>query len=475
MSKKTDKNGGVSIAGHVTVGGDIVGGDKTVYGDEIRLTHPEERVRDQRPTAWQASRDFTLKMMPVAGGRYRVEAQGPTGEASTTFELPVDHQDLESLMLNMGGRHGAATAGRVPEPVQGTVDMGKRLYDAVIGGAVRDTFVSARHDAAQHGCSLRLNLRLADAPELSNLPWEYLYDGHDFLALSADTPVVRYLDLPQTHRPMHVELPLRMLVTISSPRDLEPLDVRAEQETVEAALAGMAGRVKIDVLADVTLHAFQRVLRRARRAGRPYHVWHHVGHGAFDPDTQSSVLMFADSAGMSSPVGGFQLGTLFNSYPEVRLALLNACAGARAGVQDPFAGVAAALVERGIPAVIGMRFEISDEAALTFSQEFYTALVDGLPVDTAVTEARRAIFFLPNWVEWATPVLYMRSRDGRLFNLQGPVNGDPTDKKTIKAREQAQAERQQREDDERKARETAERKAGKKAERQAGKDAKRRE
>lgn len=434
MSKKTDKSGGVSIKGHVTVGGDIVGGDKTVYGDEVKIVYPKERVRDRAPTAWQASKDLMLRMTPAADGSYRVEAQGPTGEASTSFELPVDDQDLESLMLSMGRRRGTASRGRVPEPVQRTVDVGGRLYEAAISGAVRDTFVRARHDAAQHGYSLRLKLRLADAPELSNLPWELLYDGHDFLALSADTPVVRYLDLPQPPRPMHVDLPLRVLVTISSPRDLERLDVRAEQETVEAALAGMAGRAEIDVLTGVTLNAFQRALRRARRAGRPYHVWHHVGHGAFDPHTQSSVLMFCDSAGMSSPVGGFQLGTLFNSYPEVRLALLNACEGAHAGVQDPFAGVAAALVERGIPAVIGMRFEISDEAALTFSQEFYTALVDGLPVDAAVTEARRAIFFLPNWVEWATPVLYMRSRDGNLFSLQEPVDGERVDEKTIKAR-----------------------------------------
>jgi Tol biopolymer transport system component len=53
-----------------------------------------------------------------------------------------------------------------------------------------------------------------------------------------------------------------------------------------------------------------------------------------------------------------------------------------------------------------------------FSREFYGALAAGLPVDAAVCEARKAIFTQVNAVEWATPVLYMRSRDGRIFDVQ---------------------------------------------------------
>ena len=36
------------------------------------------------------------------------------------------------------------------------------------------------------------------------------------------------------------------------------------------------------------------------------------------------------------------------------------------------------LVQRGVPAVIGMQFDISDEAAGVLAAEFYRALVDGL-------------------------------------------------------------------------------------------------
>lgn len=368
---------------------------------------------------WPTYKDFTIKIARAGERSYRVEAQGPAGNTKLTFDSPFDERDVEIFLLRVGRPIRLASRGRVPEPVQQTVDFGRQLYDAIIAGTVREAFVSARQDAKQGGYGLRLKLRLTGAPELADLPWEFLYDGRDFLALSDVTPVVRYLDLPEPSRPMKVGLPLRILVTISSPRNLVPLDVEAEQSKVREALAALEadGLLEIDYMTDATLSAFQRALRRAKSRRQPYHVWHYIGHGAFDPAGQASVLMFCDGAGMSYPVGGFQLGTLFNSYPEIRLALLNACEGARADREDPFAGVAAALVERGVSAVIGMQFEISDQAAITFAGGFYAALVDGLPVDAALTEARRAVFFLPNWVEWATPVLYMRSPDGVLFSL----------------------------------------------------------
>src|SRR3954451_11025375 len=65
-----------------------------------------------------------------------------------------------------------------------------------------------------------------------------------------------------------------------------------------------------------------------------------------------------------------------------------------------------------------MQFEITDRAAIVFAGEFYSALADGLPVDSSVAEARKAIYADQNDIEWATPVLFMRVADGRLFDVQ---------------------------------------------------------
>jgi hypothetical protein len=130
---------------------------------------------------------------------------------------------------------------------------------------------------------------------------------------------------------------------------------------------------------------------------------------------------------------------MLSGHHTLRLAVLNSCQGARGSVSDPFSGVAQSLVQQGIPAVVAMQFEISDQAAIIFAQELYAAIADGNPVDAAVGECRRAIFAGGNDIEWATPVLYMRSPNGQLFQVRdasssprrAPVPEGPSPEATV--------------------------------------------
>ena len=58
---------------------------------------------------------------------------------------------------------------------------------------------------------------------------------------------------------MKVDLPLRILVTISSPDDLEPLDVEAEKGKVRQALSALesAGLVELDFMPDALMRTLQ--------------------------------------------------------------------------------------------------------------------------------------------------------------------------------------------------------------------------
>lgn len=96
--------------------------------------------------------------------------------------------------------------------------------------------------------------------------------------------------------------------------------------------------------------------------------------------------------------------------------MLNACEGARSDASDPFAGVAQSLIQQGLPAVVAMQYEITDDAAIIFAHEFYGAIADGYPLEAALAEARGAIRDAGNLTEWGTPVLYSRAPDGRLFD-----------------------------------------------------------
>jgi hypothetical protein len=89
------------------------------------------------------------------------------------------------------------------------------------------------------------------------------------------------------------------------------------------------------------------------------------------------------------------------------------------GQDDPFAGMAQGLVRQNSSAVIAMQFPITDQAAVTFTGEFYGAVADEYPVDQAVTYARKALF-ASYGAEWATPTLFMQAHDGKVFDTIVP-------------------------------------------------------
>ena len=96
--------------------------------------------------------------------------------------------------------------------------------------------------------------------------------------------------------------------------------------------------------------------------------------------------------------------------------VLNACQSARGDSHDVFGGMAQGLVQFSVSAVAAMQFPISDGAASTFSRALYGAIAKGHPVDQAMTSARKSLLLdFPS--EWATPVLYLRSEDGVIFEL----------------------------------------------------------
>ena len=117
---------------------------------------------------------------------------------------------------------------------------------------------------------------------------------------------------------------------------------------------------------------------RARLRREQFHIFHFVGHGRYRVDWGDGVLIMEDRSGRPHEVTGEELGGLLGEYHPTRLAVLNACEGARAGA-DLFAGVAQGLIQQGLPAVVAMQFEITDDAAIIFAREFYGAVADGYP------------------------------------------------------------------------------------------------
>jgi formylglycine-generating enzyme required for sulfatase activity len=358
--------------------------------------------------------DFDLSIEGQPGAYQARVIDSPTGQAVHNFDLPFSSLELENFYLRLGRpRRGVR---RVDSPEMAFAkDFGERMFKSVVDEQVQTCFLSSLAFAQSQGKGLRLRLRL-NAPELNDLPWEYLHspDFNRFLSLSVDTPIVRYLEVAQPPRVYTVSPPLHTLVVIASPSQYPPLDTEQEWQRLSTALFPLESRglLKADRLDVATLTNLQQMLRRSE-----YHIIHFVGHGAFDDAQHDGMLVFEDENNLGVKVSGAYLGTLLHDHKSLQLVILNACEGARTSASDPFAGVAQSLVQQGVPAVIAMQFPITDEAAITFSQEFYKALADRYPVDAALSEVRKAIFAQGNDVEWGTPVLFTSVPDGQIFDF----------------------------------------------------------
>lgn len=381
-------------------------------------------ARSQAPGAPQPPAgylDFDVWIDQRSTGLYRAKAWSGAGfEGTETFSLPPVLANGALRLAGSGSlRGGPAAAGADAATLE---QAGAELFSTVFQGELLKAFQGCLAKA-RSGPGLRIRLRLNDVPELAELPWEYLYDadGPGFLALSARTPIVRYLELSEGLATLLVEPPLRVLAVISTPRGYRELaEADEEWRRLGAALKPLPrDLIELERLEHPTLAALEARLR----GGPPVHVLHFVGHGGFSEIRGEGVLVFEDETGKGVPVGGPSLAYLLQDHPSLRLAVLNACNGARASREDTFAGTAQVLVQHGVPAVIAMQSEVMDETACGFAEKLYRALAAGLPIDACVGEVRRALAAERN-PEWGTPALYLRATDGRLFSLE---NGGPHD------------------------------------------------
>ena len=248
--------------------------------------------------------------------------------------------------------------------------------------------------------------------ELTRLPWEFLFDPRqqDYLGLSL--PLVRSPHALAPRQQLKVPAPLRILGMVARPGDQHTLDTGQEQQRLQTALARLpAGLVELTWVAGQTYSDLEDTLDQG-----PWHVFHFIGHGGYDSGVEEGTLALAAETGRTQMVGAEDISRLLAEHHPLRLVMLNAYDTGRGSGLDTFSSIAAALIRRGIPAVVAMQFEITDSAAILFAQTFYQNVAKHRPVDECVMRARRAIRRDKNSLEWGTPVLYLRAPDGHIFD-----------------------------------------------------------
>jgi len=381
-----------------------------------------------------ATDTFSVAVLPSPGVG---ETQSPS---LVPYGIEGLREDLEALRTKSIGQ-------------ESLISLGERLAERLLPpGQVRDLFQQALR-AVDRNDGVRLRLLIRDH-RLAQIPWEFTYlqlhrgekDLRHFLARNPQISIVRHEALPEKHPRLSASRgrTLRLLAAMASPEGHPALDLQLEKKVIEEALGNFhVDGVSIDwrpVVEDATWSEVAAALQQR------VDLFHFAGHGSFDirevdPHTQKAVgegyivLMRDKQTKLPDEVPAGDLA-LHLQKAGVRVAVLSSCQSAARDEVSAWTGVAPALIERGIPAVVAMQHSIVDESAIAFSEMFYSSLARGLSVDEAVSAGRLAKLGRSHEdtnFEWGVPVLYLRSTDGVLFpDLIQQDSPEGTDRRNLK-------------------------------------------
>lgn len=349
--------------------------------------------------------DFDIRFEHAAGGdEWRVTGESHEGSAAGMFRPPAGNGDVQAILTGAPWTGGDAVR-----------RYGTELFNALFTADLRALFMTSFRSAKSGGRGLRVRLRAEGAP-LSDVPWELLWRSDIDVPLAASEwhPIVRFIQLPFPGNPLAVDGRLRILLVSALPSDQDRLDVDREADAIVRTMSTLADHVEIVRLAD----AGKLDLFHAGEGG--FHAVHFMLHGQVDPRAEGQLLL-RGADGRSEPLTASDLRRLAHDWAlgGTRLVVLNACDTGRDRNGHDFTGLASAVVQSGIPAVVSMRYPITDDAAAYFSNELYRGLAQGCPVDQAVTQARKLVqLMIKDAEEWITPALHMRATDGVLFQTR---------------------------------------------------------
>lgn len=323
--------------------------------------------------------------------------------------------------------------------------MGRNVLNSIMPTSALLGFQSCLKEAIKNDRGLRLviemrgNTSMINGLSLLDLPVEAAFNNQlDYLATNVKTPVSRGVITKIDQNTATVTLPIRILLVVSEPSDMPPVNAEDEKQAILEALKPLvdADAVKVDLCDPATLTQFDAKLQEG------YHIVHFIGHGDYeivglDPNPQPH-LYFEDGTAnrRRKAVSAGEIFTFLRNG-KVSLLVLTACSTAASspnGTNYPtiaFESLAQNLVERqfGPLAAVAMQFDLETEAAKIFSRAFYAKLLSpGWSLDAAVSHARSVLFveFGEGHRSWVNPTVYWRCKEGRVFEIADIVGGELT-------------------------------------------------
>jgi tetratricopeptide (TPR) repeat protein len=409
-----------------------------------------------------------IKQYPLVEGRHRVDlfltGDGAPREATSEFAFSLSPQDEEGMRWYLEDflQYPEAPAPMIARRIEGRLaEMGTELFQAVfqVNNDARKIWSRVEERLPE----TRIEI-VTGVTEAATIPWELLRkpETDTILALTASSFVRAQ---PNTARgvrlPAKEEGKIRILLVLCRPRGaLGEKDVpfgSVASQLLRGLSEANRAAYDLDVLRPPTFEELGKVLRQAHRDGKPYHVVHFDGHGAYleikEPGALGALLGRLTSIVLAGPragkhgyllfenpqldgnselVDGTSLGKLLEAT-GVSVLVLNACRSAQTepapapatqdtdAAIDPhsqvraFGSFAQEVMDAGVAGVVAMRYNVYVVTAARLVAKLYASLVRGASLGEAVTLARknladnplREITFSPLPLQdWTVPVVY---------------------------------------------------------------------
>jgi|GEM_PF-5582199 len=332
-----------------------------------------------------------------------VEAIGPNGEwAEAETKMPDEtlftsleeapwkwqRQEIECFSEQLG-------PALMPPPVL-------QLYTAVLERTLMQV---------NQGVRLKLHF-LGGARKYQRYPWEATQVNGQYLAMNPRLSLTRTADFAQPALPLAVEKPpYRILHVSCEPIDLASPQSQQEMKSIEEILQPIVktGLLQLKSCHNKTLTEVESELRQG-----DYHIFYFSGYTDLDANG-NGFACFVDREQKVKKVDAQRFASIFIGT-GVRIAFLStgwAVIGRGMGV-----GLADALLQVGLPIVVGHTYLVSNWSASEFAQDFFKELVKTQSVDQAVFAGRRAMLEsqssnLEN--EWLNPVFLTRTLEGKFL------------------------------------------------------------
>ncbi len=358
--------------------------------------------------------DLEILISPAGAGKYTARASYKGSTESHDFTVP---SHLKNGVASLIDRSRSRVRGEEPDRSLGGSpandvtgeDLGVELYRLLFGDETERILSRAQGSVKElddTGLCLRIkyNLDGKGMSEVAALPWELMPRPADDVPFSAHrkSALVRELDVQEASGFTGFEGELRIGLIVSNPPGTEPLQVEDEVDQIVASWKNMSvvhTRIEPPTLIELGKYV----------SNEDPHILHFIGHGTNSGELVLEKLQQnaeGETERVADNVTATQLKALLGGADRLQLVFLNACNTAKQEELEPWGSVAVSLFKASVPAVIAMRYPITDKAAIAFADALYGGIASGKLLSEAMSEGRNALL-VSHGDEVANPVLYL--------------------------------------------------------------------